>query len=83
MPTPRLFASYPEEYKDLFFSATRARVVVPFADPAEAKRLRARLYAYRTALAGEPDLSPELALIAPAAKFAIESGDLVIYFDKE
>ena len=83
MPTPKLFATYPEEYKDLFFGARQRRVVIPFDDPAEAKRLRARLYAYRTALADQPELAPELALIAPAAKFAIEAGDLVIYFEGE
>jgi len=83
MPTPKLFAAYPEEYKDLFFSACRGRMIVSLGKPSEAKRLRARLYAYRAALMAEPDLAPELALIAPVVKFSIESGDLVLYIPKE
>lgn len=77
MATPRAFSDYPSDYAELFIKAASEKVVVELKTEGEARRLRNRLYAYRTTLLREAELSPRAALLAPTVQLAIDNTNLI------
>ena len=78
MPTPRLLSEYPGEYSQLFLRAARERVRIDCADGNEARRLRARLYTYRSAIYDSPFELPKVTLLAPLVRLRIDGRALVL-----
>ena len=83
MATPRLIANYGPEFAKLMRRARQDKTVVRCLNPNEAKRYRARLYAYRRALALAPESAPDVALVAPFIKMSIEGSSLALEIDHE
>lgn len=74
MVTPKTLDKYPPEFAGLFNKVrddSPRPVVITLRSKTEARRLRARLYAFRQALLDDFEHDPELALLAPLVSFRI------------
>ncbi len=80
MPTARPFASYPLGYTDLFLRARSKPIIIPHASPDAARRMRDRLYSFRTAALADLHSAGRLALVLPLAKMSLEGSQLTIYY---
>ena len=83
MPTPKAYDDYPLNYTELFRVSQDKPIRIKFDTKIEAKRFRAQLYAFRTALIDEPHKAPKIALIAPLARLAIEGTNLIISYPEK
>ena len=79
MPTPKALSKYPAEYFTLFERVIAGEeVTLNFTTKADAKRHRAHLYAFRTAIYTDPEAHPTLTLGASAVEFHVILNTLII-----
>lgn len=80
MPTPRPFTSYSGFYAEVFWRARDKPVVLNYDSPNLARRMRDRLYSFRSAALADLENSGRLALVLPLAKMSLAGSCLTIHY---
>ncbi len=80
MATPKLYDRYPYDYAHIFEVAIKENYTLIFNSKLRAKRLRSKLYAFRTALLDEPHKNPRLALAISLIKMSVQENVLVLTY---